>query len=373
MSKADYYELLGVERSADAETLKTAFRKKAMQYHPDRNPGDKEAEAKFKALNEAYQVLSDADKRAAYDRYGHQAFEQGGFGGAGGFGDFNFSGGFADIFEEMFGDFMGGRGGQTRSNRGADLRYNLAIRLEDAFLGQETQIRVPGTVACGDCTGSGAADGSAPATCTYCNGTGKQRAQQGFFLIEKTCAGCGGQGQVIKKPCKTCAGSGRVKREKTLAVSIPPGVEDGTRIRLSGEGETGLRGGGAGDLYIFLNIEPHPLFQREGANLLCHVPIPIATAALGGEVTVPGIDGKPQNVTVPAGTQHGQQFRLKGQGMSVLRQKQRGDLFIQAKIEVPVNLSKAQQKLLREFAETLGDKATPQATSFADQVKEFMG
>ena len=273
----------------------------------------------------------------------------------------------------MFGDFMGQRGQGRAATRGADLRYNLSITLADAFTGKETQIRVPGTVACGDCNGNGAADGSAPTTCQYCNGSGKQRAQQGFFLIEKTCGGCGGAGQVIKKPCKTCAGSGRVKREKTLAVSIPPGVEDGTRIRLSGEGEMGPRNGGAGDLYIFLSIEPHPLFQRDGANLLCVAPIPFTTAALGGEILVPGIDGKQHAVTIPAGAQHGQQFRLRHQGMSVLKSKQRGDLFVEARIEVPVNLSKAQQKALREFADSLGDKTTPQSTSFAERVKEFMG
>lgn len=372
MAKTDYYQLLEIDRNADADTIKSAFRKKAMQYHPDRNPGNVEAEAKFKELNEAYQVLSDDQKRAAYDRYGHAAFEAGGgFGGAPGFGDFSFSSSFADIFEEMFGDFMGGRGGRS-TGRGADLRYNMDIDLEDAYFGKDTQIRVPGSAACGDCNGTGSADGSAPIACTHCGGSGKVRSSQGFFMVERTCQVCNGHGQVIKKACKTCAGAGRVRREKTLAVSIPAGVEDGTRIRLSGEGEPGMRGGPAGDLYIFLSIRPHAFFKRDGSNLFCQVPVPATTAMLGGNVTVPTIDGQSETLAIPAGAQFGQQFRMKNHGMSVMRVKSRGDLFVEIKIETPVNLNKKQQQLLRELEQSFNEKSTPESARFSAQVKEFL-
>src|SRR5215472_4634757 len=309
MAKQDYYETLGVARGASGEDLKKAYRKLAMQCHPDRNPGDKKAEQRFKDLSEAYDVLKDDQKRAAYDRFGHAAFEHGANGRA--TGDFNFGmGGFADIFDEMFGEFMGTRR-NGRTAQGADLRYNLEISLGDAFHGKQSQIRVATAVLCEACSGSGAEAGSRPVTCPTCRGHGKVRSQQGFFTVERTCPSCGGQGAVVENPCKTCRGQGRVRRERTLNVNIPAGVEDGTRIRLAGEGEAGPRGTPAGDLYIFLTIQPHRFFQREGADLHCRVPIAMTTAALGGTVEVPSIDGSRAKVTIPAGTQTGQQFRLK--------------------------------------------------------------
>ena len=373
MAKPDYYETLGVDRGADDAALKSAYRKLAMKYHPDRNPDDASAEAKFKEANEAYDVLKDADKRAAYDQFGHAAFENGG-GGGGGFG-----GGFADIFDEMFGDFTGrggGRaGGRGGAAHGADLRYNMQISLEDAFRGRETQIRVPTAVSCGDCNGSGAAKGSHPSTCGGCQGRGKVRAQQGFFTIERTCPSCNGAGQVIEDPCKGCGGAGRTRKEKTLKVTVPAGVEDGTRIRLSGEGEAGAQGGSAGDLYIFIAVAPHRMFQRDSADLHLRVPIPMTTAAIGGSVEVPTIEGKRAKVTVPGGTQSGHQFRLRGKGMSVLRSQARGDMYIDVVVETPVNLSKRQEELLREFD---GEKpakgkstTSPESEGFFSRVKEL--
>lgn len=372
MSKRDYYEVLGVQKGASADDLKKAYRKLAMQYHPDRNQGDKTAEQKFKEINEAYDCLKDEQKRAAYDRFGHAAFEGGGGRPGAGAGGFDFGGGFADIFDEMFGEFMGrGRGGQT-NNRGADLRYNLEISLEDAFKGSTTQVRVPTSVMCEHCSGSGAENGSSPTTCGTCNGAGKVRAQQGFFTIERSCPACGGAGRVIKDPCRHCGGQGRVRKEKTLQVSIPAGVEDGTRIRLAGEGEAGLRGGTPGDLYIFLSIGAHRFFQRDGANLHCRVPIPMTTAALGGTIEVPTIDGSRAKVNVPAGTQTGHQFRLKGKGMSVLRSPARGDMYINVMVETPVNLTKKQQELLKEFEKEAAEKGhNPESEGFFAKVKEF--
>ncbi|TDQ82095.1 molecular chaperone DnaJ [Dongia mobilis] len=371
--KRDYYETLGVEKGADAEALKKAYRKLAMQYHPDRNPGDKEAEGKFKELNEAYDVLKDEQKRAAYDRFGHAAFENGGGGFRNGQAHgFNASG-FADIFDEMFGDFMGGgRRGQGRG-RGSDLRFNMEISLEEAFAGKQTTIRVPSSVVCEACDGAGAEKGSKPVTCPSCHGHGKVRATQGFFTIERTCQHCGGAGKVIEKPCKTCHGSGRTAKEKTLQVNIPAGVEEGTRIRLAGEGEAGMMGAPAGDLYIFLSIKPHRLFERDGANIHCHVPIIMTTAALGGQVEIPTIDGGRAKVTIPAGAQTGQQFRLKGKGMSVLRSSARGDMYVELVVETPVNLSKKQKELLSQF-EAEGKKQgnhSPQSEGFFARVKEF--
>ena len=375
MAKPDYYETLGVDRGADDAALKSAYRKLAMKFHPDRNPDDASAEAKFKEANEAYDVLKDADKRAAYDQFGHAAFENGGGGGVGG----GFGGGFGDIFDEMFGDFTS-RGGGRAGNRsgaahGADLRYNMQISLEDAFRGRETQIRVPTAVSCGDCNGSGAAKGSHPSTCGGCQGRGKVRAQQGFFTIERTCPACNGAGQVIEDPCKTCGGAGRTRKEKTLKVTVPAGVEDGTRIRLSGEGEAGAQGGSAGDLYIFIAVAPHRMFQRDSADLHLRVPIPMTTAAIGGSVEVPTIEGKRAKVTVPGGTQSGHQFRLRGKGMSVLRSQARGDMYIDVVVETPVNLSKRQEELLREFD---GEKpakgkttTSPESEGFFSRVKEL--
>jgi molecular chaperone DnaJ len=343
--KADFYETLGVERSADEKQLKSAFRKLAMQFHPDRNPGDQACEHKFKEINEAYECLKDPQKRAAYDRFGHAAFENGGMNGGGGHG-FG-AGGFADIFEDIFGDMMGGRrrssGGRER---GADLRYNMEISLEEAFTGKTAQIRVPASIACTECSGSGAKPGTQPVTCSMCNGHGKVRASQGFFSIERTCPQCQGRGQTIKDPCPKCAGQGRVVEERSLSVNIPAGIEDGTRIRLAGEGEAGQRGGPAGDLYIFLAVKPHEFFQRDGADLYCKVPISMTTAALGGQFEVTTLDGTQTRVKVPEGTQNGRQFRLKGKGMPVLRQPNVGDLYIQTAVETPQNLSRRQRELL---------------------------
>ena len=374
MAKQDFYETLGVSRSADAEELKRAYRKLAMQFHPDRNPEDKSAEQKFKEINEAYDVLKDDQKRAAYDRFGHAAFENGSRGpGTGDFGfSGSFSGGFADIFEEMFGAMGAGRRAQAGPARGSDLRYNIEVSLEDAFKGKQTTIRVATFVHCDTCNGSGAEPGSRPATCRTCQGHGRVRAQQGFFTVERTCPTCHGAGQTIEKPCKACGGQGRVRREKTLSVNIPPGVEDGTRIRLAGEGEVGLHGAPPGDLYIFVSIAPHQIFQRDGANIFCRVPIPFTTAALGGSIEVPTVEGSRTRVTVPAGTQSGHQFRLRAKGMTVLRSPTRGDMYIQAVVETPVNLTKRQQELLREFEKAgENEKTNPESEGFFARVKEF--
>jgi molecular chaperone DnaJ len=371
MPKQDYYATLGVSRGASVEEIKKAYRKLAMTYHPDRNPGDKSAEHKFKAINEAYDVLKDRDKRAAYDRFGHAAFEQAAGAGRGAGFDFNFGTGFADIFDEMFGDFMGGRRG-TGSMRGADLRYNLDLTLEDAFFGKQAQIRVPTSVACDSCGGTGALAGSAPTGCPSCHGRGRVRAQSGFFTVERTCPVCNGAGRVIENPCGACEGAGRVHKEKTLQVSIPAGVEDGTRIRLSGEGEAGLRGAPPGDLYLFVSIQPHRFFRRDGAHVYCKVPIPMTTAALGGSIEVPAIDGSRARVSVSAGAQNGQQFRLKGKGMQVMRSSARGDMYIQIDVETPVNLTRRQQELLQEFEkEGKGRRTSPEADGFLARVKEF--
>jgi molecular chaperone DnaJ len=370
MAKQDYYEILGVGKTASADELRQAYRKMAMQHHPDRNSGEKTAEQKFKDINEAYEILKDEQKRAAYDRFGHAAFEQGGLGGAGGFG--GFSGGFADIFEEMFGAMGSGQRDAGSNRSGSDLRYNLEIPLEDAFKGKQTTVRVNTFGQCEPCHGSGAEAGSRPASCRTCQGHGRVRAQQGFFTIERTCPTCQGAGTVIEKPCKSCGGQGRVRREKTLSVNIPPGVEDGTRIRLAGEGEVGLHGAPAGDLYIFISIAQHAIFQRDGANIYCRVPIPFTTAALGGAMEVPTVEGSRTRITVPPGTQSGHRFRLKGKGMTVLRSPLRGDMFVNAVVETPVNLTKRQQELLREF-EKEGDnrKTNPESEGFFARVKEF--
>jgi len=375
-SKRDYYEILGVERGADADVLKKAYRKLAMQYHPDRNPGDKQAEQKFKEINEAYDVLKDDQKRAAYDRFGHQAFE-GGMGGARGgqAGGFDFSSSFADIFEDFFGGFSdsrqrGGAGGQSAPSRGSDLRYNLAVSLEDAFAGKQETINVTTSVTCDACHGGGSEAGSKPVTCPTCNGAGRVRAAQGFFTIERGCVTCQGSGKIIRDPCRKCAGSGRMRREKSLLVNIPAGVEEGTRIRLAGEGEAGFRGGPDGDLYIFLSIRPHAFFQREGANLLCRAPIAFTTAALGGTIEAPTIDGGKVKVTIPEGTQSGHQFRLRSKGMTQMRGAGRGDMYLQVNVETPVNLSKRQKELLREF-DASGGHTSPEAEGFFSRAKQF--
>ncbi|WP_379064021.1 molecular chaperone DnaJ [Mesorhizobium sp. UC22_110] len=368
--KADFYETLGVQKSADEKELKSAFRKLAMQFHPDRNPGDASCEHKFKEINEAYETLKDPQKRAAYDRFGHAAFENGGMNGGGaGFA----AGGFADIFEDIFGEMMGG--GRRRSSggreRGADLRYNMEISLEEAYAGKTAQIHVPASLTCDECSGSGAKPGTQPVTCSMCHGHGKVRASQGFFSIERTCPQCQGRGQTIKDPCPKCAGQGRITEERSLSVNIPAGIEDGTRIRLAGEGEAGLRGGPSGDLYIFLAIKPHEFFQRDGADLYCKVPISMTTAALGGSFEVTTLDGSQTRVKVPEGTQNGRQFRMKGKGMPVLRQPQIGDLYIQTAVETPQNLTRRQRELLEEFEQLSSKENSPQSSGFFSRMKDF--
>ncbi|MCE2748664.1 MAG: molecular chaperone DnaJ [Rhodobacter sp.] len=375
MAKRDFYEILGVPRTASAEELKKAYRSKAKELHPDRNSDNPAAEAQFKEVNEAYDTLKDAEKKAAYDRYGHAAFEGGrGAGGGGGAGQGDFASAFSDVFEDLFGDFMGGRGGagggRSRAQRGSDLRYNLRVSLEDAFGGIQKTINVPASVACEVCRGTGAEGGAEPVTCPTCSGMGKVRAQQGFFTVERTCPTCAGMGRIIKNPCRACGGAGRTEKERALSVNIPAGVETGTRIRLAGEGEAGLRGGPAGDLYIFIEVKDHPLFQRDGVHLFCRVPVSITTAALGGEVEVPTIDGGKSRVKVPAGSQTGKQMRLRAKGMPALRGGGSGDMLIELAVETPVNLTGRQKDLLREF-EKLSEDNNPEGTSFFSKVKTF--
>ena len=374
MTKRDYYEVLGVARGADAAEIKKAYRQKAKELHPDRNKDNPDAEAQFKEANEAYEVLKDADKKAAYDRYGHAAFENGmgGGGGRGPRGQADFASAFSDVFDDLFGDFMGGRGGARRSaaQRGNDLRYNLRINLEDAFTGLQKTINVPTAVSCGSCKGTGAEGGSEPQTCPTCSGMGKVRAQQGFFTVERTCPTCSGMGQTIKNPCQTCHGQGRVQKEKSLSVNIPAGVETGTRIRLAGEGEAGMRGGPTGDLYIFIEVNDHALFERDNTNLYCRVPVSIATAALGGEIEVPTIDGGRSRVKVPEGSQSGRQMRLRGKGMPALRGGSVGDMFIELAVETPVKLTARQREILKEF-DQLSEENNPQGSSFFNSVKNF--
>ena len=374
MSKRDYYDILGVQRKASSDEMKAAYRKKAKELHPDRNPGDAKSEQGFKELNEAYDVLRDEQKRAAYDQYGHQAFEgPGGGPGGRGFG-FDFSTSFTDVFDDLFGEFMGGRrgGGGNRASRGTDLRYNMEISLEEAYAGKTATIRIPSSIACEACSGTGAEAGSKPQPCPTCSGVGKVRAQQGFFTIERTCPTCQGLGRVVKNPCRVCSGSGRVQRERTLNVNIPQGVEDGTRIRLTGEGEAGLRGGPKGDLYIFLSVAPHPLFKRDGQDIHCRVPISLVTAALGGHLDVPTLGGGRARVAIGDGTQTGRQFRLRGKGMPGLRgQGSSGDMFVEVGVETPVHLSKKQQELLREFEKATSAQNSPETTNFFARMKEF--
>jgi molecular chaperone DnaJ len=369
MAKRCYYEILEVERTAGEGELKSAFRKLAMKWHPDRNPADKTSETRFKEIAEAYEVLKDADKRAAYDRFGHAAFENRPSAGPGGFGP-DFTSAFSDLFEGIFG--MGGARARSGRERGADLRYNMEVRLEEAYLGKTAQVRIPTSVTCEACSGSGAKTGTRPKTCPTCAGQGRVRHAQGFFTLERTCPNCQGRGQVIDSPCPSCSGSGRVTRERALSVNIPPGVEDGTRIRLTGEGEAGVRGGPAGDLYIFLSIGAHPFFQREGADLHCRVPISMVTAALGGEFEVPTIDGSNTRVKVPEGTQSGRRFRIYSKGMPVLRTKQCGDMYVQVVVETPQKLTKRQRELLAEFERLSSKDTQPESAGFFGKVKEFL-
>ena len=376
MAKRDYYDLLGASKGASADELKKAYRAKAKELHPDRNSSNPNAEAQFKEINEAYEVLKDADKKAAYDRYGHAAFEGGGGAQRGGYagGNGDFASAFSDVFEDLFGDFMGGRGGgggqRARAQRGSDLRYNLRVSLEEAFAGVQKTISVPTSVACDTCRGSGAEGGAEPVTCPTCSGMGKVRAQQGFFTVERTCPTCSGAGQIVKNPCKSCAGAGRLEKERSLSVNIPAGVETGTRIRLASEGEAGMRGGPSGDLYIFIEVKDHPIFQRDSVHLFCRVPITLATAALGGEVEVPTIDGGKSRVRVPAGSQTGKQMRLRAKGMPALRGGGAGDMLIELAVETPVNLTSRQKEILREF-DTLSEDNNPEGSSFFSKVKGF--
>lgn len=376
MAKRDYYELLGISKTSTKAEIKKGFRKKAMELHPDRNTDNPDAEAAFKDINEAYEVLKDDDKKAAYDRYGHAAFE-GGMGGGGhpGFnqGNGDFASAFSDVFDDLFGSFGGGggrRGGGQRATRGSDLRYNLSISLEEAFTGKQQTISVTSSVACDSCEGTGSDNGTEPANCPTCSGIGKVRAQQGFFTVERTCPTCSGRGQIITNPCSDCSGSGRKQRERSLSVNIPAGVETGTRIRLASEGEAGLRSGPSGDLYIFIEVKDHPIFEREGPNLFCRIPVSMATAALGGEIEVPTIDGGKSRVKIPAGSQSGKQMRLKGKGMPALRSSVVGDLFLEMAIETPVNLTSKQKELLREF-ENLSEDNSPESENFFGKVKHF--
>jgi molecular chaperone DnaJ len=370
MAKRCFYEVLGVERAASEADLKTAYRKLAMKLHPDRNHGDNEAEHRFKELNEAYEILKDGDKRSAYDRFGHAAFEHPS--GGPGFGA-DFATSFADIFDDFFGMGGGRRSRSTGRERGADLRYNMELTLEEAFNGKNAQIRIPTSVTCETCAGSGAKTGTKPKVCTTCGGHGKIRHAQGFFTLERTCPICHGRGQVIDNPCAACGGLGRSTRERALSVAIPPGVEDGTRIRLSGEGEAGVRGGPSGDLYIFIAIAAHAFFQRDGADLHCRAPISMTTAALGGAFEAPTIDGGKTRVKIPEGTQSGRRFRLQSKGMPVLRSKQVGDMYVQVVVETPQNLTKRQRELLSEFQKLSSNETNPESAGFFGRVKEFFG
>ena len=379
MAKRDYYDVLGVAKGASADEIKKGYRKKAKELHPDRNADNPQAESQFKEANEAYEVLKDGDKKAAYDRYGHAAFE-GGMGGGGGRPGGGFGGGqgdfgsaFSDVFDDLFGDFMGGQrggGGGRRASRGSDLRYNLRVTLEDAFSGLQKSINVPTSVQCGSCEGSGAEGGAEPSTCPTCSGMGKVRAQQGFFTVERSCPTCSGLGQIIKNPCNTCHGNGRVEKDRSLSVNIPAGVETGTRIRLAGEGEAGMRGGPSGDLYIFIEVTEHKLFERDGPNLFCRVPVSMSKAALGGSIEVPTIDGGRGRVQIPGGSQSGRQMRLRGKGMPPLRGGGSGDMIIELAVETPVNLTARQKELLEEFDE-LSSENNPESSSFFSSVKSF--
>ena len=373
MSKRDYYEVLGVSSSASEAELKKAYRTKAKELHPDRNSDNPNSESQFKEVNEAYDVLKDQNKKAAYDRYGHAAFEGGSAGpGSGGFhGGGDFSSAFSDVFEDLFGDFRGNQNGRQRASRGSDLRYNLNISLEEAFSGIQKKITIPSSVNCNDCNGTGASGGAEPTTCPTCSGMGKVRAQQGFFTVERGCPTCSGMGQIIKNPCQKCKGSGQEEKERSLSVNIPSGVETGTRIRLSGEGEAGVRGGPSGDLYIFTEIAEHKIFERDGKNLYCRIPVSMTTAAIGGEIEAPTIDGGRSRVKIPNGSQSGRQMRLRSKGMPALRGSGNGDLFIELAVETPVNLTSEQKDLLKQF-EALSVDNNPHSKNFFSSVKSFL-
>lgn len=380
MAQRDYYDTLGVSRTATPEEIKKAFRRKAKELHPDRNKDDPQAEARFKEVNAAHDVLKDEQKRAAYDQFGEAAFDgsmggrQPGRGGSGHANDFG-SSAFSDIFEDLFGGNMGGGsrqrgGGANAATRGSDLRYDLSVTLEEAYTGKSMKINVPTAVTCTVCSGTGAEGGAKPQNCPTCAGMGKVRAQQGFFTIERVCPTCHGRGQIIKNPCKSCAGAGRTQKERTLSVQIPAGVEDGTRIRLSGEGEAGTRGGPSGDLYLFIRLDEHSIFKRQNADIYCRIPVPMTTAALGGAIEAPTLDGGRTRVTVPEGSQAGRQLRLKGKGMPVLRGSRFGDMYIELAVETPVNLTSKQKELLKDFQKDSGANS-PQSEDFFDKLKSF--
>ncbi|WP_299846528.1 molecular chaperone DnaJ [uncultured Roseovarius sp.] len=377
MAKRDYYEVLGLSKGASADEIKKAYRAKAKELHPDRNKDNPDSEKQFKEAGEAYDVLKDADKKAAYDRFGHAAFE-GGMGGGGGRpgagGQGDFASAFSDVFDDLFGDFMGARGGagggRGRAARGSDLRYNLRVTLEEAYSGLQKTINVPTAVPCDSCEGSGAEGGAEPSTCPTCSGMGKVRAQQGFFTVERTCPTCSGLGQIINNPCKSCQGQGRIEKDRALSVNIPAGVETGTRIRLAGNGEAGMRGGPPGDLYIFIDVAQHELFERQENHLFCRVPVSMSAAALGGDIEVPTIDGGRSRVKIPGGSQSGRQMRLRGKGMPALRGGSHGDMMIELAVETPVNLTSKQKELLREF-EALSEDNNPESKSFFSSVKSF--
>ena len=379
MTEKDYYEILEVSKNASGEEIKHAFRRLAMQYHPDRNPGNKEAETKFKEINEAYEVLKDEQKRAAYDRYGHQAFAAGGMGGGNPFGGFNFdfgggAGGFADIFSEVFSEFMGGGRGRKQSyaQRGQDIRYNLSISLEEAFSGIEKEIKFPSTQTCETCHGHGTKDGKEAPVCPHCNGTGKIRLQQGFFVVEQACPQCKGTGHLVKEACPDCKGKGFIRQEKIIKVKIPAGIEDGTRMRIEGAGEAGTRGGANGDLYVFITVKEHKLYERDGANLYTRIPISMCCAALGGQIEIPSIDGSKLDVEIKPGSQSDQVVKVKGQGMTMVRSEKRGDLFVKLRVETPVNLSARQKELLEEFRSiSKEDSCQPESKSFFDKIKDL--
>ena len=364
----DYYELLEVERTADDKALKTSYRRLAMECHPDRNPGCDKSEAKFKAISEAYDVLKDPQKRAAYDRYGKEAFQNGGFGGGGAGGQDPF-GGFSDIFESFFGDAFGGR--QRGPARGADLRYDLEISLDEAFHGKEASVSIDVASVCEPCGGSGATPGSGKRRCNLCAGHGKVRAQQGFFVVERTCPTCHGRGEVIEEPCKSCHGDGRVDERKTISITIPPGVDEGTRIRVAGKGEAGPNGAAAGDLYIFIHVARHKVFEREGTTLFCRAPVSFTTAALGGEITIPGLDGAKHVIKIPEGIQSGKQLRQRGGGMPVLQGRGHGDMVVQIDVETPTKLTARQKEILCEFRETETGEECPQSHSFFGRLKDI--
>ena len=373
MSKRDYYDVLGLDRSAKKEEIKKAYRKLALKYHPDKNKGDKGAEEKFKEASEAYHVLSDDKRKMNYDQFGHSAFQGGG--SQGGFGNFDFSSSFSDLFEDVFGDFgdFGFNSAKTkrRSNRGSDLRYDVSIDLNDAYSGTEKKINYTTYKKCKTCTGSGAKPGSKPSACSYCGGQGKVRSSQGFFTIQQTCPQCSGEGEKITNPCSSCNGEGKTQSNESVSVKIPKGVDDGTRIRLSGKGEAGSKGGSNGDLYLFISIEPHSIFKRSEENLFYELPISITEAALGTTVEVPSIDGGKTKIKIPSGTQSGKQLRLRGKGMPILRRNISGDLYIRIITEVPTSLSKRQKELLAEFKSLEDMKSNPLMKNFFDRAKKF--